>query len=235
VKKKRGREQISEAIKADPSMDWDKWLVQEFVEGLNKATAREYELLCHPDMQTGHEREQKKAVEAIYRDVREGRLAIEHTRVEAFLDMLTYENKIFGEVWKPLKLLPLPEYFIWLRVPFDWLGKDCSRQERREAASVVKDWFLRERQDFPVGESSYDIANSLMPLRVGVDKRHYGPEYPGQVSIASWDVKFGDPFQLLVSRVTKAVKDKLGKLIATDADYRRVLLIEIVEQNLCTV
>lgn len=117
-------------------MDWDKWLAQEFVDGLNRAIGSKYELLSHPDKETAHQPEPRKALEAVYYDPAKGRLAIEHTRVEAFLDMLDHENKTLRDVWEPLRALPLPEYFIWLRVPFDWLGKDCSRQQRRQAGAA---------------------------------------------------------------------------------------------------
>jgi len=123
-------------------MDWDEWLSQQFVDGLNKATGSKYNLRRRPDKETRHEAEPKKAVEAIYDDLANGSLAIEHTRVEAFDGMLDYENKVFSDVWEPLKGLPLAEHHVWIRVPFEWLAKDSHRRSRHKAGGLVRQWWL---------------------------------------------------------------------------------------------
>jgi hypothetical protein len=197
--------------------EWDKELIALFVEGLNRRFGSKYALQCHPDK----ENRKQRAVDAI------GTVAIEHTRLEAFVGATAYEQGALRELWEPLKRLPLSEHYFWLRVPLRGVVKG---QDWQHAGTVVKDWFLRERNNFPLGETSHDIPALWPTLHVTVWKE-YIRDFPGMVSIGTYDQTFGDPKQPFFSRVKKAVDEKLPKLNEVGAD-KRVLLMELLDRSL---
>ena len=201
----------------------DKKLIGLLVCCLNAKQGSRYALQSHPDQKD----RQTKAVDAVYSDPTLGTLAIEHTRVEPFEDSIAHEKGPFHEVWEPLKELSLPEHHIWLRVPLKGVEKGS---DWKQAGSVVKDWFLRERANFPLRDAFYEIPGLHPPLPVTVWKQ-YIQSYPGMVSIASWDERLGDPSRSIVPRLKTAIEEKLPKLCRTLAD-RHILLLELVDRSL---
>ncbi len=206
-----------------PSADWDKRLIDLFVAGLNRKAGTSYQSPRYPD----REDRRTKAVDAMYFDPANGSLAIEHTCLEPFIGATAYERGPLKTVWEPLKQAPLPEYHISLRVPLKGVVRGSNWGE---AASLVNDWFLREKDNFPLGETSFEIPGIQPPLRVKVFTQ-YIKGYPGSVSIGTYDRAFQDRKQSILPRLKKSLTEKLPKLVRTEAD-RRVLLIELLDRSL---
>jgi hypothetical protein len=182
-------------------------------------------------------------VDAIYPDHAGGALVIEHTAIEPFEGALSYEHGSLKAIWEPLKRLPLPERDIWLRV--GRLETEKSRSWPQDG-SLVKEWFLKERQNFPLAgaEAPYEIPRPLdPPFCVYVWTQRISDPH-GMVSITSWDpkLKLAEPSQSFIPRVKKAIEDKLPKLCGDKRFMlpdqrivlvdRRILLLELVDRSL---
>jgi hypothetical protein len=105
----------------------------------------------YPKRDYPEDREQG-AVDAIAEDQDGNSLAIEHTLVQPFFgekDDARAFSVIFEALEKDTSLV-LPEYRItvWPRV-----GSIPTGTNWKELSIVIKDWFYRERERFPVGSS----------------------------------------------------------------------------------
>lgn len=147
--------------------------------------------------------------------------------LEPFTGAVAYERGPIQTVWEPLKQAPLPEYHIWLRVPLKGVARGSNWGR---AASLVKRWFMREKNNFPLGETSFEIPGVQPPLRVTVLKQQI-KGFSGLVSIGTYAQAFQDRKQSIILRLKKALNEKLPKLIEASGD-KRVLLIELLDRSL---
>jgi len=208
-------------------MERDKLLISQFMQGWNREKQTKYSLQSCPDK---NER-QKPAADAVYSDPYGHTIAIEHTRIEPFEGALGYEAGPFRTIWEPLKDSPLPEHHIWLRVARSEVEKSSTWQQD---SSLVKDWFLRERDKFPLVEALYEISRPPNPSFHVCALTQHIPDFPGMVSIASivgCDPKLAGLSRPLVPRVKRAIQDKLPKLSKTQAD-QHILLLELVDRSI---
>jgi hypothetical protein len=197
----------------------DRELVQVFLVGYNKLTGSDFQVREYPEDVPAHERSngRKKAIEVIAENSFDGRLlAIEHTLAQSFWGERD-DTQAFSRVFLPLETNPscrVLGYRIWVwskvgAIPrgFDW-GK---------AAGIVEDWFARNVEHFPEGESIQTIPGLPFDLSISVEKER-NPESRVLVGRSGMP----DTYQPVIER---ALVSKLPKLAAAGADVR-VLLLE---------
>lgn len=195
-------------------MKFDRELVGIFIAGLNQTYGKSYSNPIFPEDQNRNTKE----VEAIFTDDEGCRLAIEHTLIQPFLgergDGFGAFEKVFGPLEKDLSLA-LPEYNISIAVPAFAVPNG---EKWGAVAAKVKDWFIRERSNFP-NASKQMISGLSFPLTLRVWK-YYTPGRAGKVTISRTELP--DTFQEVVKI---ALLEKVPKLVKSAAD-ERVLLFE---------
>lgn len=189
----------------------DKQLIELFLVGYNGLVGDEYAVQGFPD-----ETERRRpAVDAIARNSQGQSIAIEHTFAEPFLGEKN-DTVIFRHVFVPLEADPslrVPGYDIevWPEVGDVPNGVSWDR-----VATAVRDWFVSQREYFPVGRSIQRVPGLPFELDILILKDS-NPE--GQLFVG----RSGMPqtFDLAIER---APKKKLPKLVECSANVRILLL-----------
>lgn len=196
-------------------MKHDRGLVEIFVSEYNRAYGSSYGSPEFPEDQ----RRNTKEVEAIFTDDAGRRLAIEHTLIQPFMGERDDAFGAFEKVFEPLGRdlsLPIPDYHITLAVPAFGVPKGS---DWKEVTQKVRDWFIRERHNFPEDFSRQSIPGLPFPLTLLVEKLHL-PGYSGKLTLARTDIP--DTFQEVMR---KALSEKVPKLAQAIAN-RKILLLE---------
>ncbi len=192
----------------------DSKLVELFLRGYNEANCETYRIAEWPDQN----QRQIPAVEAVAVNSRGIRLAIEHTLVQPFVGEKD-DSQPFLAVFSSLERnssLTIPDYDITLVVPVGAIPKGI----RWEAcAEMIREWLRRQENSLPEGVSRHVIPNLPFRLELSVEKI-YIPGFEGSVCVMRSHMP-----ETLGGVVSKALHDKLPKLLNTPAD-RRILLLE---------
>lgn len=168
-----------------------------------------------------------KNVEVIARDPEGRRLAIEHTRIHAFKDH-QLEEKWIGQVGAQIEAAQELRFpgrrfsIIFERDLFD----DLNEQKRGQYTRALIAWIAGELPGLPLGRHRLTAPRLLpkkepMEFEVQVDE-----SLDGLPPVSVFGMLPGDATKRSAPQVEDALREKLPKLIAAQAD-RKVLLVEL--------
>lgn len=197
-----------------------KWLINLFVEGYNAEFQTSYKVSEWPEETLRQKRlsSQPETIDALATDAAGRALAIEHTRIEAFVDA-TKNDKQFAGVSRALSdpSLRVPGFHIVVHIPIQAVDK-LGRGGRSQFAGEIKAWFSANCRGFPEGRCHRRPTFLGRKWTIFVDKyRRDG--FAGCVTPRRY------PKPPFLPRMHKALHKKVKKLVDYGAD-RSVLLFE---------
>jgi hypothetical protein len=193
----------------------DKRLIELFLTEFNEWTARSYNVVDWPDLQT----RDRKAVDALARDDQGRCVAIEHTLLQPFTgekaDAVAF-LKVAGSLDRRTDLVE-PNWMIDLVFEVGAIPKGI---DWSSVAQRLEQWFVNIRPNLPGGNSQHQVSQLPFALVVTVDKSPL-PDSPGALFVFR-----ALPPQPIRCVVRIGLAAKLPKLVATQAD-ERILLFEM--------
>ena len=190
-------------------------LVKMFLSQFKDEDGNSYKLEVRPDVVE----RKAKAIEAIAVTDNGRRLAIEHTYIQPFEGQMS-DNAPFLTVFEQFRTdssLRIPNRFIDVLVPAFAVPKGV---DWKEVAKKAREWFIKQRDSFPAdGEKEYTIPGVGFELKVVVQTF----DLPGTegVLVTGRILPSGSPFDDVLR---KALRQKVPKLVTTDADKHILLL-----------
>jgi hypothetical protein len=193
----------------------DKAPIELFVEEFNRWHCTTFCVESQPDVVY----RDRKAVDSLAVDAAKRRLAIEHTLVQPFNDAKRDAVpflKVLGPLDRRADLIE-PGWSVTLSIAVGGVprGVDWS-----EAGNKIEEWYQTASATIPEGRTEQSLEDCGFPLNIVVDKMRL-PGSPGSLFVGRLM-----PVESVAPMVDKALRDKLPKLSATDADLR-VLLCEM--------
>jgi hypothetical protein len=200
----------------------DRQLVDLFLQ-----TYKQGQYAAHPRKWITHS--QRKDVEVIAEGATGERLAVEHTLLESFPRVWEKEKfiKVASQKLREDATLRVPERIIWVFLPADAL--DRSQQWLWTALdAALACWARTSLAALPTGDSTHRIeiplpSGASRPLEINTTVHEARGNLLGAVFV------HGDPpknVKPVLPALEKAMREKVPKLIKSDAE-KRVLLLEL--------
>lgn len=174
-----------------------------------------------------------RGVDAIATRSSDGRkLALEHTIIEPFVDEKR-DFAFFRDTFLSIEndtSLPVPEQWIRVFVPVETL-RDRERGVRDAIVNAVHGWLKANRLSLRDGDAEHRCAVTGVPGKPTFDIKLRIKVVPLGGGAGKFHVRRLQINDTLQKAVAKALKNKLPKLLKTEAD-KRILLLERQHMNL---